>query len=109
MKGILSTIDIDDASLVAKAKASPGLIGRDLTREVMPRESYTWELGLDHTYLLPPLDPVTPDGHARSRSYNARSSSSARGGARFRHEVEHPAAPGRDRLQGDRHAGLGAG
>ncbi len=52
MKGILSTTDQDDASLVAKAKASPGLIGRDLTREVMPRESFSWELGLDHTYRL---------------------------------------------------------
>ena len=46
-------------SLVAKAKASPGLIGRDLTREVMPQESYTWELGLDQSFLLPPIDPVT--------------------------------------------------
>ena len=36
MKGILSTVDLDDASLVAKAKASPGLVGRDLVREVMP-------------------------------------------------------------------------
>ncbi len=36
LKGILSTTDLDDASLVAKAKASPGLIGRDLAREVMP-------------------------------------------------------------------------
>ena len=36
MKGILSTTDLDDASLVAKAKASPGLVGRDLAREVMP-------------------------------------------------------------------------
>ncbi len=59
MKGILSTIDADDASLVAKAKASPGLIGRDLTREVMPRQRSTWEVGLDHTFLLPPLDPLT--------------------------------------------------
>ena len=36
MKGILSTVDLDDASLVAKAKASPGLVGRDLVREVLP-------------------------------------------------------------------------
>ncbi len=56
MKGILSTIDTDDASLVAKAQASPGLIGRDLTREVMPNGRSTWELGLDHDFLLPPLD-----------------------------------------------------
>src|SRR3984957_13762143 len=46
MKGILSTTDLDDASLIKKAKASPGLIGRDLTREVMPRESHVWEDGL---------------------------------------------------------------
>jgi carbamoyl-phosphate synthase small subunit len=46
MKGILSTTDLDDASLIAKAKASPGLVGRDLTREVMPRESIAWEDGL---------------------------------------------------------------
>src|SRR5689334_5891744 len=30
MKGILSHTDLDDRSLVAKAKASPGLVGRDL-------------------------------------------------------------------------------
>jgi carbamoyl-phosphate synthase small subunit len=46
MKGILSTVDLDGASLVAKAKASPGLVGRDLAREVMPRATKTWEPGL---------------------------------------------------------------
>jgi carbamoyl-phosphate synthase small subunit len=34
MKGIISTEDDDPDSLVEKAKASPGLIGRDLVREV---------------------------------------------------------------------------
>jgi carbamoyl-phosphate synthase small subunit len=52
MKGILSTTDLDDASLVAKAIASPGLVGRDLAREVMPKESTSWELGLDRACLL---------------------------------------------------------
>jgi carbamoyl-phosphate synthase small subunit len=42
MKGVLSSIDLDDASLVAKAKASPGLIGRDLVREVMPDRLRNW-------------------------------------------------------------------
>jgi carbamoyl-phosphate synthase small subunit len=74
MKGILSTIDDDDASLVAKAQASPGLIGRDLAREVMPRESFSWELGLDHTYRLAQIDgealdcasaPPGRSGHVR--------------------------------------------
>src|SRR4029077_8256922 len=32
--------------------ASPGLVGRDLTREVMPDEATSWQIGLDHTYLL---------------------------------------------------------
>jgi len=45
MKGILSTTDLDDASLVAKAKASPGLVGRDLASEVMPPGASTWEPG----------------------------------------------------------------
>ena len=43
MKGVLSTVDLDDASLVAKAKASPGLVGRDLVREVMPDQPREWQ------------------------------------------------------------------
>lgn len=42
MKGILSTADLDDASLVKKAKASLGLVGRDLAREVMPAKITEW-------------------------------------------------------------------
>ena len=45
LKGIVSTVDLDDASLVAKAVASPGLVGRDLTREVMPAGPKAWEPG----------------------------------------------------------------
>ncbi len=56
MKGILSTTDLDDASLVAKAKASPGLVGRDLVREVMPTETARWEIGVDRRFLLQPPD-----------------------------------------------------
>ncbi|MEE8453111.1 MAG: glutamine-hydrolyzing carbamoyl-phosphate synthase small subunit [Thermoguttaceae bacterium] len=43
MKGVLSTEDLDDASLVAKAKASPGLVGRDLAQEVMPDRAVNWD------------------------------------------------------------------
>ena len=43
MKGVLSTIDLDDDSLVAKAVASPGLVGRDLVREVVPDRAITWQ------------------------------------------------------------------
>lgn len=43
MRGVLSTEDLDDASLVAKAKASPGLVGRDLVREVLPERAFPWD------------------------------------------------------------------
>lgn len=43
MKGVLSTRDLNDDSLVAKAKASPGLVGRDLVREVIPAEPVQWD------------------------------------------------------------------
>ena len=43
MRGVLSTTDLDDASLVSKAKASPGLVGRDLVREVIPEKPCHWE------------------------------------------------------------------
>jgi len=43
MKGVLSTVDLDDASLIAKAKASPGLVGRDLVQEVVPGEARQWD------------------------------------------------------------------
>ncbi len=46
MKGILSTTDLDDSSLVAKAKASPGLVGRDLVKEVLPDDTREWDESL---------------------------------------------------------------
>jgi carbamoyl-phosphate synthase small subunit len=48
--GVVSTEDLDPPSLVAKAKASPGLIGRDLVKEVTCQTGYgssesVWRLG----------------------------------------------------------------
>ncbi len=42
MKGIVSSIDLDNQSLVRKAVASPGLVGRDLVREVIPERMRNW-------------------------------------------------------------------
>ena len=47
-KGIISSIDSDHASLIAKAKNSPGLVGRDLVREVMPASQIDWSESLHH-------------------------------------------------------------
>ncbi|ADV63915.1 carbamoyl-phosphate synthase small subunit [Isosphaera pallida ATCC 43644] len=43
LKGVLSQIDLDDASLVEKARQSPGLVGRDLVREVVPETATVWD------------------------------------------------------------------
>jgi carbamoyl-phosphate synthase small subunit len=43
MKGVLSTTDLDDASLVEKARKSPGLVGRDIARDVMPAKARKWD------------------------------------------------------------------
>ncbi len=42
MRAVISTLDLDPASLSAKAAASPGLVGRDLVREVAVPEAYVW-------------------------------------------------------------------
>jgi carbamoyl-phosphate synthase small subunit len=42
MKAVLSTEDLNEKSLVQKAKDSPGLIGRDLVKEVTNRKKYIW-------------------------------------------------------------------
>ena len=42
LKGILSTTDLDPARLVKKAKESPGLVGRDLVREVTCKKPVPW-------------------------------------------------------------------
>ncbi len=43
MTGVISTTDLDSASLVQKAKSSPGLVGRDLVREVIPERVRNWD------------------------------------------------------------------
>jgi carbamoyl-phosphate synthase small subunit len=58
MKGVLSTIDLDDERLVEKARRSPGLVGRDLVREVVPQHSSEWSEPLNDlaklTHDVPP-------------------------------------------------------
>jgi carbamoyl-phosphate synthase small subunit len=44
--GIISTVDLDADSLVAKAKAAPSIVGQDLVKEVTCKEIYDWNEGL---------------------------------------------------------------
>ncbi len=43
MKCVVSTTDLDPGSLVRKAVASPGLIGRDLVTDVSTQEPFAWK------------------------------------------------------------------
>jgi carbamoyl-phosphate synthase small subunit len=47
MKAVLSTDDLDRDRLIEKAKTSPGLIGRDLVKEVTCEKPYLWTSGND--------------------------------------------------------------
>ncbi len=44
-EAVISSVDLDPESLIKKAKASPGLVGRDLVKEVTCSAAYEWELG----------------------------------------------------------------
>ncbi len=52
-KGVISTKDLDPKSLVKKAEASPGLVGRDLIKEVTCKKSFDWnEKGKFHVVAM---------------------------------------------------------
>jgi carbamoyl-phosphate synthase small subunit len=53
LKGVISTIESDPQKLVDKAKASPGLVGRDLVREVLPAQARRWTEGMGDWADLP--------------------------------------------------------
>lgn len=63
MKGVLSTIDLERDSLVQKAVASPGLVGRDLVREVVPQTSRIWNESLFRLEYTAAARPVCSGQH----------------------------------------------
>jgi len=46
MEAALSSTDLDTDSLLSKVKRAPGLVGRDLVKEVTTGEPYVWEYGI---------------------------------------------------------------
>ncbi|MBI3301515.1 MAG: glutamine-hydrolyzing carbamoyl-phosphate synthase small subunit [Deltaproteobacteria bacterium] len=44
-QGVISTVDLDPQRLVAKAKTTPSLVGRDLVKEVTCTHPYDWQQG----------------------------------------------------------------
>ena len=109
MNGVLSTVDLDDASLIRKAQSSPELVGRDLIREVMLADC-----SLTEWQWLPGLSSLGRGISADSKAVSFQSDTAQRTGDsdgvlpacgrhRLRHEVEHLPAPGdRTRMSGER-------
>jgi carbamoyl-phosphate synthase small subunit len=54
MTGVLSTIDLDNQSLIRKAQSLPSIVGLDLVKEVMPPRPFEWN------ETLSPLAHFTP-------------------------------------------------
>jgi carbamoyl-phosphate synthase small subunit len=60
MRGILSTKDLDDASLLAKVAASPVMAGLDLATKVTCGEPYSWNETDRTPFALQTVGPVGP-------------------------------------------------
>jgi carbamoyl-phosphate synthase small subunit len=55
MRGVLSTEDDDEKSLIEKVLRSPGMSGMDLATKVTCGESYEWQEADSADFFLPPL------------------------------------------------------
>ncbi len=62
MTGVLSTVDLDDDSLIRKAQTSPELVGRDLVKEVIPDCPREWTGGVSE-YVKSSVTPGYPEIH----------------------------------------------
>jgi carbamoyl-phosphate synthase small subunit len=58
MKGIISTVSHDIKSLLAKVRSYPGLVGRDLVREVTCSKPYMWKNEAPHALEFPSGKPA---------------------------------------------------
>ena len=63
INGVVSSVDLDPASLIAKAKAVPDMNGLDLVKKVTTRSASSWSAGYD------PLFPPGPTIAAAARRY----------------------------------------
>lgn len=62
MRGIISTVELDDTRLLDKVRSVPEMLGLDLTHVVSCKEPYRWD-DVDRTpFLLRPLVDATTNG-----------------------------------------------
>jgi carbamoyl-phosphate synthase small subunit len=72
MTGVLSSTDLDDASLVHKARTRPGIIGRDLVREVVPDQPFPWHEGFTSAFASQLLPARTASHHVVALDYGMK-------------------------------------
>jgi carbamoyl-phosphate synthase small subunit len=71
MTGVLSTRNFDDAALVHQARTSPGIVGRDLVREVVPAQGFAWGEGFRNP-LVTYLPERAPTHHVVALDYGMK-------------------------------------
>jgi carbamoyl-phosphate synthase small subunit len=62
LRGVISTEDIDDESLIKKAQNSPSMNGLDLAKVVTTGESYEWDTVDKTPFALKPIGRAKKDG-----------------------------------------------
>jgi carbamoyl-phosphate synthase small subunit len=63
LRGVISTVDLDDANLITKAQKSPGMSGLDLAKVVTTVNTYEWD-AIDTTpFALKAIGRTKNDGH----------------------------------------------
>ena len=106
--GIISTGTASAEELAAKAKASPGLVGQDLVKNVTCHEPYDWNEGM--WQLVGGYKRRDGSSAAkRSRKGSFHRAEILRRRLRLWHQIQHPAQSRRIGLPGARGAGVDAG
>lgn len=67
MEGIISTVDLDREALASRARGIPGLVGRDLVREVAREGDERWAAG---PHVIDQYPPVERPGRFRVVAYD---------------------------------------
>lgn len=70
--GVLSTVDLNPQSLIAKAQAAPSIVGQDLVQEVMPAASFAWTEKLGNFATLAPQDSQPTRYHVVAIDYGMK-------------------------------------
>ena len=72
MRGVISTVDDDAQALVAKAKASPSMVGLDLASHVTVNSSYEWNEPSRHILAGNGAAPIQPRFHVVAYDYGIK-------------------------------------